>query len=318
MDNNIFELDFTSQEVNSLLNKTNDINYTSEQINTLLNKTDELNIEYSSEQINTLLDKIDNFNTKEVSEQKNVYVTIPDNTDEIWTQHEDGYFYIDIKVPGIKETDIPVIDIIPSLENHESELEQWAKIIKITTNNNYITVYANELFERNITILMKVLKTFYTAGDLSDSINASYENTYDVVNRLVQQEILSYYTTVIHSLGPDGLDSYHQTVNNINQIQYLAWNNNTIQDRDEESPFNIGDDLTVTRNQDDTYDYEFNKNGYVIISYGNIDETSISLIKTKNVFTLLHISAGDIIHAPYNSPDTNTNPNTFISFYSIN
>ena len=40
---------------------------------------------------------------------------------------------------------------------------------------------------------MKVLKTFYTAGDLSDSINASYENTYDVVNRLVQQEILSYY-----------------------------------------------------------------------------------------------------------------------------
>lgn len=69
MDNNIFELDFTSQEVNNLLNKTNDINYTSEQINTLLNKTDELNIEYSSEQINTLLDKIDNLKVEEEEEE---------------------------------------------------------------------------------------------------------------------------------------------------------------------------------------------------------------------------------------------------------
>lgn len=69
MDNNIFELDFTSQEVNDLLNKTNDIEYTSEQINTLLNKTDELNIDYSSEQINTLLDKIDNLKIEEEEEE---------------------------------------------------------------------------------------------------------------------------------------------------------------------------------------------------------------------------------------------------------
>lgn len=63
-----------------------------------------------------------------------------------------------ITVRGILATDDPIVDLIASTSNYEKEMEEYAKIFKITTSANKITVYATEKTTASIQIKLKVVR----------------------------------------------------------------------------------------------------------------------------------------------------------------
>lgn len=64
----------------------------------------------------------------------------------------------DITVSGILATDEPIVDVITSTDNYEKEMEEYAKIFKITTSANKITVYATEKTTASISCKLKVVR----------------------------------------------------------------------------------------------------------------------------------------------------------------
>ena len=65
-----------------------------------------------------------------------------------------------INVSGIAASDNPIVDVVLSddYDTATTELEEYAKIYKITTDANSITVYATEATENAINIQLKVVK----------------------------------------------------------------------------------------------------------------------------------------------------------------
>lgn len=63
-----------------------------------------------------------------------------------WNSNENGGFYQCVNVEGITEDDYPIIDIVlgNDTEQNAEYLEAWGVITRITTENNQITLYANE------------------------------------------------------------------------------------------------------------------------------------------------------------------------------
>ena len=64
----------------------------------------------------------------------------------------------DITVKGILATDEPIVDLIASTSNYGKEMEEYAKIFKITTSANKITVYATEKTTASISCKLKVVR----------------------------------------------------------------------------------------------------------------------------------------------------------------
>lgn len=75
-----------------------------------------------------------------------------------WTQVSGQTYYSATKtVTGITASDTPIIDIVPTLANYESEIEDWAKLIKANTSADTITFYASEAFTNAVSVLVKVV-----------------------------------------------------------------------------------------------------------------------------------------------------------------
>ena len=67
-------------------------------------------------------------------------------------------FTQNITVSGILATDEPIVDLVTTTSNYEKEMEEYAKIFKITTSANKITVYATEKTTASIQIKLKVVR----------------------------------------------------------------------------------------------------------------------------------------------------------------
>lgn len=63
-----------------------------------------------------------------------------------------------VNVSGILATDEPIVDLITTTNNYESEIENYNKIFKITTSSNKITVYATEKTTASISCKLKVVR----------------------------------------------------------------------------------------------------------------------------------------------------------------
>lgn len=65
-----------------------------------------------------------------------------------------------VSVSGIKATDNPIIDIVPSgtYATDMAMQENWGKIYRITTSNNSIKVYATEIPTAGIPIKVRCLR----------------------------------------------------------------------------------------------------------------------------------------------------------------
>lgn len=64
----------------------------------------------------------------------------------------------DITVSGILATDEPIVDLVTTTSNYEKQMEEYAKIFKITTSANKITVYATEKTTASIQIKLKAVR----------------------------------------------------------------------------------------------------------------------------------------------------------------
>lgn len=83
----------------------------------------------------------------------NVSIAVAD-----WAQVSGQTYYSATKtVTGITATDTPIIDIVPTLANYESEIEDWAKLIKAETSADTITFYASDAFTNAVSVLVKVV-----------------------------------------------------------------------------------------------------------------------------------------------------------------
>ena len=91
--------------------------------------------------------------------KKNPSTTYTAAVGTTWTGEEAPYTQT-ISVSGIAATDNPIVDVVLSddYDTATTELEEYAKIYKITTAANSITVYATEATENAINIQLKVVK----------------------------------------------------------------------------------------------------------------------------------------------------------------
>lgn len=63
-----------------------------------------------------------------------------------------------ITVSGILSTDDPIVDLVTSITNYEKEIEEYAKIFKITTAEGKLTVYATAKTTTALTCKLKVVR----------------------------------------------------------------------------------------------------------------------------------------------------------------
>lgn len=76
-----------------------------------------------------------------------------------WTE-DGGWFYQDISVPGMLETDDPVVDILPGSDNEANLLysEAICRVFRIATAANSIRVWATEAISTAFPIRLKVVR----------------------------------------------------------------------------------------------------------------------------------------------------------------
>lgn len=69
-------------------------------------------------------------------------------------------FTQNVSVVGLKSTDNPVVDLVfnGNYETDKLTREQWARVYRITTANNSITVYVDEVPEVELPIRLKVVE----------------------------------------------------------------------------------------------------------------------------------------------------------------
>ena len=76
-------------------------------------------------------------------------------------------FHQDITVDGILASDYPIADILVSddMTRYNKELDAWSSIIKISTFDNYIRVFAVKSIDIDIDIVIKNDKTYIRPND---------------------------------------------------------------------------------------------------------------------------------------------------------
>lgn len=78
-----------------------------------------------------------------------------------WTLNSGGgYFYQDVAVDGILETDTPIVDFLPGTDGDANILynEKMGKILWITTADNSIRVRATEAISTDLPLQLKVVR----------------------------------------------------------------------------------------------------------------------------------------------------------------
>ena len=75
--------------------------------------------------------------------------------------------YQDIKVDGILVSDYPIADILISddMTRYNKELDAWSSIIKISTFDNCIRIFATKSIDIDIDIVIKNDKTYIRPND---------------------------------------------------------------------------------------------------------------------------------------------------------
>lgn len=74
--------------------------------------------------------------------------------------NDGGYFYQDVAVDGILETDSPIVDVLPGSDGADNILhcKNMCKILWITTSENSIRVRATEAIGTALPIQLKVVR----------------------------------------------------------------------------------------------------------------------------------------------------------------
>ena len=75
-----------------------------------------------------------------------------------WTQDTtNGYYTQSVALSGITSSDNPTIDVVLSgtLENMESQQEDWGKILKIETSTDTLKFYASEATTVSLNVIVK-------------------------------------------------------------------------------------------------------------------------------------------------------------------
>jgi hypothetical protein len=74
--------------------------------------------------------------------------------------NDGGYFYQDVAVDGILETDNPIVDVLPGSDGAANILncKNMCKILWITTSDNSIRVAATEAISTALPIQLKVVR----------------------------------------------------------------------------------------------------------------------------------------------------------------
>lgn len=78
-----------------------------------------------------------------------------------WKLRSDGtYYYQDVSVDGILESDTPIADVVlgADAEANAAYLEAWACVNRISTADGSITLYASEAPGSAMTIQLKVVR----------------------------------------------------------------------------------------------------------------------------------------------------------------
>lgn len=95
----------------------------------------------------------------EISEQKaNNSVTYTATVTNNWTQIGD-YYYQDVAVPGIIETDAPIVDILPGSDAAANKIysDNICKVISVSTGNGSVQVCAVAAITTAFPIQLKVV-----------------------------------------------------------------------------------------------------------------------------------------------------------------
>ena len=74
-----------------------------------------------------------------------------------WTS-TNGYYTQDVNVAGILATDTPIIDIVTTINNYQSEQVAWSKIFKAETQSDSIKFYASEQTQASVGLSIKVVR----------------------------------------------------------------------------------------------------------------------------------------------------------------
>ena len=76
-----------------------------------------------------------------------------------WTE-SGGYYYQDIAIEGILDTDTPIVDILPGNDNTLNVMysDNMCKVFRITTSNNSIRVWATKSIDSSFPIQLKVVR----------------------------------------------------------------------------------------------------------------------------------------------------------------
>lgn len=77
-----------------------------------------------------------------------------------WWDIEGGTYENPILVPGILETDRPIVDVVLGFDKSLNELylKEWSKITRIWTSDDYITLKANQMPTHDFTIQLQVTR----------------------------------------------------------------------------------------------------------------------------------------------------------------
>jgi hypothetical protein len=97
------------------------------------------------------------FLEEEVEENKAVNYAVTLSVADWETVSGEAYVKAIKTVEGIKATDNPIVDVLTSLANHKAELEDWAKLFKVETAENQVIFYADEAFENQVVVQIKVV-----------------------------------------------------------------------------------------------------------------------------------------------------------------
>ena len=92
------------------------------------------------------------------SDIANLKTTKPVTLGTSWTQDTtNGYYTQTVALSGITSKNNPTIDVLLSgtLENMQSQQEEWGKVLKIETSTNTLTFYASKPTTVSLSVMVK-------------------------------------------------------------------------------------------------------------------------------------------------------------------
>lgn len=155
----------------------------------------------TAQDLNSIIEKI----------EENVFIDRTVTIGTTWTGSSAPYTQ-EIAVTGIYANDGPIVDLILSddYETSQTQIEEWAKIYRITTSNDAITVYANEPTLISLTVQLLVSRDNVIDVDVIDG-NQLVDNS--VTRAKLAQDAL-YSPTLLLSTTSITTDHIGKTIYN--------------------------------------------------------------------------------------------------------